>query len=467
MRRSRIAALLTVLLAAACERPVLSRRPPGAEFLLAAGDSTYWIRSSNDGVRVRSAPILLTETDGRFYEIYITDEVHDFEDASFASARAYRRDILERDSVLVFEDRTVSLEAREWIARHPRAVPLDPDDDVPGDAPPTLVSNDIEIVDVHGPWVTLGHSLDVDVAGRAGHRHTRRHGIVDVRNGARGSLDSLFGVGESMRLQQAGVTAFERMRDSVRISSDERSFAARRTLASFTFDGTSFSITDIARSPAVSFVVPGTGEEGEALSLFVPPISAAEPVWWKSVAQSIPAWNQDSTELAWSRTRYDIIARPTPDGDFLTIELQSKGERDASRAWPIAVVPAPAYQLIALDETPLDSSMRSALARAFDESMILNGGAQQASAPSHIDRMSSRLVPVRARSRQGANAVMRIRAVTRSISRDSIHVGKSCCIKPRRVCGDARSKLSSLHRVPVRTDSGNSDSGDCRRVASL
>jgi hypothetical protein len=44
----------------------------------------------------------------------------------------------------------------------------------------------------------------------------------------------------------------------------------------------------------------------------------------------------------------------------------------------VATVAAPAYQLIALEQPPLDSASRAALARAFDLSTALDGLVQRA-----------------------------------------------------------------------------------------
>lgn len=445
----RALALSAVLMAAACERPaVFSRRPPTAEFLLAAGDSTYWVRSNADGLRVRSAPILLTRTDGRFYEIFITDDVHEYADASFASSRVYRRDILRDDSLLVFDDGTVTAEFLAWMRQHPRAVPLDPSDDVGDDQPATMVSDDIDVMDVHGAWMTFGHSLDVDVAGRAGHRHRRRQGVVDVRNGARGNLQTLFGTVEAARLYQLGLKSFAEMRDSVRRSVDDRGAAARRTLTSFVFDSASFALTDVARGPAVSFLIPGTGEEGDALTLYLPPLVAAAPDWWSAVAPTIPVWNADSTELSWNRLQYDVLARPSSDGESLAIELVDRSHKGAPRHWPIATVPTPAYQLIALDESPLDNTTRVALARAFDQSTVLNGTVQTAS--NSIRRIASTL-----------------RAVSTRVLPELQNGGNSCCAKARRVCRDARTELSALHRLSLCPDARHSNSGHSSGMAGL
>ena len=444
-----VALLLALVHAAACRGEVSSRRPPAAEFLLAAGDSTYWIRSSADGIRVRSAPILLTLSDNRFYEVFIADDLHDYAQASFASARVWGRDITRDDSLLVFEDGAVPREAKEWIKRHPQAVPLDPTDIGPDTEPPTVVSDDIEVIDVHGPWLTVGHSLDVDVSGRPGHRHRRTNRVVDVRDGTRTSIRTLFGDTEAERIQKAARQALAELKDSVERSTDGRSVAARRTLGSFVFDSLSFGLTDVDRGPAVAFLVPGTGAEGEPLSIHLPPLKANRPAWWNAVLETLPQWNTDSTELTWRRRLYDVRARPIDGGDQLVIELV---DRDTSRApirWAIATVPSPTYQLIALDNAPLETATRVALAKAFDQSSVLNGRIQRAS----YERFAS--------------PQFWLRMVTWRVPLLVKHERSPCCAKSRRVCGASPAGISPLHRLPVRADAGHSDSGNGCRMAGL
>ena len=252
--------MVLVLSTVAC-RPAVdtSREPPNAEFLFASGDSTYWVRSSAAGLRVRSAPILLTQVDGRFLEIFIAEDGVDYEDATFAVARVFSRDVTHGDSVSLFDDGSVMREAADWKRRHPRDTPLDPDlEDVPDD-PRTVVSEEIEILDVHGPWVTFNHLLDIDLADREPHRHVGKRYVVDVRTGARTTLQSLFGETEARRLIDAGRRSFLQLTDSIRQAGDDRAELARESLESFRFDATSFGLTDVAREPAVAFMVPGNG----------------------------------------------------------------------------------------------------------------------------------------------------------------------------------------------------------------
>ncbi|MDQ6612155.1 MAG: hypothetical protein M3Y64_06955 [Gemmatimonadota bacterium] len=364
----------------ACQNKSVSDavQAPAAEFLLAAGDSTYWIRSGPDGLRVRSAPILLTQASGQFYELFISDDVHDYDDASFASAKAYSRDIRLPDSLLIFSDQRVQREVAAWQRAHPDAAPLDPEDANSGDQPRTVVSDDIEVIDVHGPYLSYDFSLDVDVAGQKQHEHRRRRGVLDLRSGDAASLRALLGEIEAQRVLSDARQAFAVLQDSVRHSTDARGALARRTLASFVFDTMSFAITDHAQKPAIAFAVSGVGSEGEALTLHLPPIATEAPSWWAPVRPTLPEWNADSTRLRWPRTDYEITAAPDSDSDALTIVLRRKVRGGASQAWPVATVASPVYGLISLDVSPIDSAMRTALARAFDRSRALGALAHQA-----------------------------------------------------------------------------------------
>jgi hypothetical protein len=127
-------------------------------------------------------------------------------------------------------------------------------------------------------------------------------------------------------------------------------------------------------------MVPGHGTDGEALALYLPPITVKAPVWWKSVRATLPEWTKDSARVTWDRANYEIAARPSADGDALALVLIG-GAVGQAHEWPIATVAAPAYQLIPLDTPPIDSAARAALSRAFDISTSLDGLVQRASWP--------------------------------------------------------------------------------------
>src|SRR5687768_15595024 len=80
--RTRRAALAVAAAAAVIVAGCRAREaPPAAEFVVTAGDSSFWMRSGPGvagGVSLRRAPILLARVDGRFHELYVTDEEQAF-----------------------------------------------------------------------------------------------------------------------------------------------------------------------------------------------------------------------------------------------------------------------------------------------------------------------------------------------------------------------------------------------------
>jgi hypothetical protein len=201
----------------------------------------------------------------------------------------------------------------------------------------------------------------------------------------------MFGDAEARRLTEAGKHSFKQLMDSIRAAGDDRAALARETLESFRFDSSSFGLTDLDRAPAVAFMIPGNGPEGEALALNLPPIEVQPaPAWWNAVQVTLPKWTDDSSQVRWSRKGYEVVARPDPDGESLALTLLSSAA-PTPKEWPIATVPAPAYQLIPLDAPPVSEALRHALAGAFDASATLHG-VKTASRPNRMPRSRVRLV---------------------------------------------------------------------------
>jgi len=378
-----LAALAAGLVTGACtsEAPASGDALPAAEFLFAAGDSTYWVRSSGEGMRVRSAPILLTQVDGRLFEVFLADDGAEYPDASFATARLWARALQSRDSTLLFADSTVMRELVAWRKANPSETEIDPNDEETPDDPRTVVHDEIEIIDVHGPYLTFEHLLNADIDGGPPHQHRGRRYVVDVRSGHLATLTDLFGGAEAAKLIAQARASLTQLTDSIRqasTSGDDRASVAVETLDSFRFDSTSFGITDLSRDPAVAFMVPGYSADGEALALYLPPIAVKAPSWWSAVRATLPEWSTDSSRVRWERSGYEVMATPSEDGDALALVLRARGLTTSRAEWPVATVAAPAYQLIALEPPPLDSASRAALARAFDRSTALDGLVQRA-----------------------------------------------------------------------------------------
>jgi hypothetical protein len=358
MRRS---SLLLLLAAAACSGGRASAPPPAAEFLIAAGDSTYWVRSGPTGVRLRGSPLALARDGSRFYELYVADDDHSFYDALFVGQRIYRRDVVTGDSTLVFDDSTVARLARRYARRHPGAEPLGPNDEA-SENPHTVATGEVEILSVHGPYVSYEYHADVDVVDED-ELHSTRRGVIDLRSGERATVATIFGDEGGTLVVGRGRRAYQATLDSVRARRDVRARRAAAALGSFAFDERSFGLVEIGREPGVGFLVPGTGQRGGGLALPLPAVPAPAPPWWGQVRELLPEGTPDSTRDRWRRGAYEVVAAYDSIGDTFRLLLH-----DGRRSWSVGRLPGPAHHIFWLDSAVVDSTVRQGLARAFDES---------------------------------------------------------------------------------------------------
>src|SRR5712675_3359771 len=104
--------LLVPVLLGACAFP--PPPPPQAEFLVSAGDQTYWIRSDNSGLRIRGSPLILARTGGRYYEIFVGEIDRSFPRALLSGERVFRRELATGDSAIIFDDTTVVRLAEQY-----------------------------------------------------------------------------------------------------------------------------------------------------------------------------------------------------------------------------------------------------------------------------------------------------------------------------------------------------------------
>lgn len=387
----------------ACGRERPAVRPPDAEFLIAAGDSTFWVQAGAHGVRMRRAPLILAQLGDRYYELYVADDDRSFYDATFVGQRIYRRDLVSNDSIVVFDDPVVPRMALAYARSHPDDQPLGADAEG-SESPHTVVTTEAEIIEVVGPYATVEHHTDIDID-RGEDRHVTRRGVVDLRAGAMASLAAIIGDSAAHDVGVAGRRAHAAALDSVRRSgavgdtSDPRRRAAE-AISAFPFDEQSFSLTVHDGLPAIAFLVPGVGERAGGLSLPLPPEPAPPGSWWPSARRSLPT-RTDASSVEWRGERYDVIARDERSGERAMLLLRDRARRE----WPLGPIPYPAQRLWRLDSPPTDAAARRALARAFDESVLYGDDARTASAhpaaawPSREVRLASRAV--RPPTRQG------------------------------------------------------------------
>src|SRR5512141_2811632 len=140
---------LVVLTLVGCSLP--DPHPPAAEFLVADGGSTFWVTSGPAGIHARVSPLILTRTVNRYYQVYVAERIRTYQDAMFSAEPIYRRDIITGDSTLLWEDPKIDAWETVYLARHPSARPLDPDDDNQDDVS-LSATGESDILGVVGPY---------------------------------------------------------------------------------------------------------------------------------------------------------------------------------------------------------------------------------------------------------------------------------------------------------------------------
>ncbi len=352
---------------------------PATDFLIAAGDSTFWVTTGPRGVRVRGSPLILARFGGRFYELYVTDDDRSYYDAVFTGQRVYRRDLERGDSVVVVEDTAVALAAKAYAATHPNEAPLDSDEDV-ADNPSMSVTSDVDILNAYGPYLSFeyhGARAGRGAPDSSDSGEEVRRGVVDLRSGHSATVRAIFGVRGGDSVLALGRSAYQAALDSVHVresQSDDRARLAGKSLADFAFDPGSFFLTDIDREPAVAFFVPGRGTQG-GRSLGLPPMRAPAPDWWLDERPLLPALGRgpDSTADVWPHARNVLVARYDSAGMARLVLVDA-----TRREWPIGRLPTPLRRVYWLDNPSFDPAMRRALVRAFDESALYSDDARAA-----------------------------------------------------------------------------------------
>lgn len=398
MRPALIGALA---LSAACSRPGPTP-PPRAEFLVSAGDSTYWVTSGPSGIRLRGSPLLLARLAGRFHEVFVADDERSYDDALFIGERVYRRDLVTDDSAVVFTDTVVPRAERSYSFTHPNAELLGPDDDGVDD-PSTIATAQVDVIDVHGPHLSYAYRVEM-LSPDAAAWHMTRRGVLNLASGKPERATDLLDDSTAHRVVARARTEFAALRDSIHRDRTERGERAAVTLSGFRFDEASFAITTLERGPALAFAPPGRGGGTPGVALTFPPIVAGQPHWWREVRGQLPTSTDGDSLDRWRRPGYDVIARYDSTGERAHLAI-----RDSMHAeWPIATVSAPVHHMFWLDGAGVDSAQRIGLRRAFEGASLYDENTRSAAARG--SSRAARLMFVSARNprrtlfRQGAVA---------------------------------------------------------------
>ncbi|MEA2763323.1 MAG: hypothetical protein QOD47_2607 [Gemmatimonadaceae bacterium] len=163
--------------------------PPDAEFLVSAGDQTYWVRSDNSGLRIRGSPLILARTGGRYYEIFVSEIDRSFPKALFSGERVFRRELATGDSAVIYDDTTIVQMSDAYHQQHPRAPLLKPDDDPDDDVDVSAVG-ETDVLNVLGPYVAIEHRVSIERADDTGGDDTTRT-VIDLRNGKAVAFDHM------------------------------------------------------------------------------------------------------------------------------------------------------------------------------------------------------------------------------------------------------------------------------------
>jgi hypothetical protein len=353
--------LVLVLMACRTERVA----PPRAEFLLAAGDSSFWVRSQNGRLKIRGAPLQLARLRGRFHEIYVADDDRSHYEALIVGQRVFRRDLQTGDSVAIFEDTTAASIERWYREEHPNDPRVSAEEDV-SEHPIVEATAEVGLLDAFGAYQSYEYHADGLIQGGA-EWHVTRRGVLDLEKGSQASIATLFGDTAARRIVAEGRRLFSLALDSVLASPDARARAAADAIADFEFDPASFAIVRDGRVPAVQFFAPGHGVRAGGLMISLAPIAGDSTVsWWTEVRGTLSVAPLDSTVDRWERSGLSVITRYDATGDRATLVLLDS----AGHEWPVARISAPAYSLLWLDSPPLDAMTRRALTRAFDEAAL-------------------------------------------------------------------------------------------------
>jgi hypothetical protein len=384
--RTRRAALTALVALAGCRNASSTGAPPppAADFILAAGDSSFWVTSEAGKVRMRGAPLQLARLDGHLYELYVADDDRSFEDAILVGQRVYRRDLLSGDSLLVYQDTLVPQLARLYSRLHPTDQPLRPND-APNEDPLWTATSRLDLDAVAGPFVSFSLHTDVE-RDDAPLWHTSRRGVLDLRAGRVATLAAVTG-GALGDVERQRARVLRSTLDSVRTSGDARGARAAAMLSYYRLDPASFSLTTLNGLPAVAYAVPGAGGGDAGHLLALAPIPIGEPAWWIEAAPSFPVASVDGARDVWRHGSYEVVVRYDPASGAGGLALRDS----TSREWGLGRVPTPVSRVLWLDIPPVDTTVRRALDRAFEESSLYDDAVRTASfTPGSRHRSTSR-----------------------------------------------------------------------------
>jgi len=377
MRVRALAGLVVVVALGACAR---REAVPDAELLVISADSTFWVTAAGGTVRTRGVPMLVSRVDGAFRELYVVDDDHSYFDAVFVGHRLFARDLERGDSIELHRDTVVQRLARDYAAQHPEEAPLGPDEPE-NENSAIRATSDLEILALHGPYLSFEHHTDVEVSDEhsADHRHGYGRGVLDVRSGKPVTMADLFGRAAADSAITAGRREWRTARDTLLATpgvATPRRNAMRRALAAFEFDATSFTVGAELQTPTVRFAVPGRGQDPDIEPVELSWRRMPVPAWWGAAAAELPV--ESGNHEAWANGRDTLTSTANRDAHTWALRLRLGGGR-APGARGVVTLSSAVERVIWLDST-VTPTARAALRQAFAEAAEYEATGQVVSA---------------------------------------------------------------------------------------
>jgi hypothetical protein len=354
---------------------------PVVEFIVSAGDSTYWVQREGREMRSRGSPMVLAHLDNRFRELYVVDDDNSFSNALFVGQTLYQRDILSGDSSEVFRDTLIAGLAEKYERANPEARRLGPDEDA-GDEPAITATAEVSVIGVHGPFLSLEYHADTTGTSDDSW-HMTRHVVVDLRTNKPVTLSDVLGPEDARAIVDRARALYRETLDSIRRDTRPAARRAAQSLARFRFDPTSFALTSPNGTLMIAFSAPGQGHGGEGGVLPMRPIGVRQPTWWSDARGTLPTATREREEI-WERPGYSVraIYDSNDTAARLTLTDSSGGET------PIGPVSSPVHRIYWLDSPPISSDVRAALTKAFDEAALYDNAVRATTDASLFSRVT-------------------------------------------------------------------------------
>jgi hypothetical protein len=139
-------------------------------------------------VSTRNSPLILTNADNRFYEVYVGETSRSYEDAFFAGEPIFSRDLLTGRRKLLLQESRVTEWEKAYLTANPNARLLDPEEDGSDDVS-VAATAEADILAVIGPYVLYDQRLTLERNNFEQSDSAR--GALDLRSGKKVAIEDV------------------------------------------------------------------------------------------------------------------------------------------------------------------------------------------------------------------------------------------------------------------------------------